>query len=252
MPEAMRQMTVGAAPAALTIPRPANDVEPALIGVFGVVLEAYPEGALWWDHERLLLVADLHLEKGSSFARRGQMLPPYDTAETLSRLSRLVARLNPRAVACLGDSFHDGQGAERLSPRDRLALASLQGSRDWIWVAGNHDPAAPANLAGQCVETLTVGPLTLRHAPQPGRAEGEIAGHLHPAATVAGRGRWVRRRCFAGDGYRLVMPAFGAYAGGLDVFDAAFSGLFADDAFRVFMLGEDRVYPVGRQSLRST
>jgi DNA ligase-associated metallophosphoesterase len=243
MLQAMRQATA-------TAHALAPEVEPALIGVFGVVLEAYPEGALWWDHERLLVVADLHLEKGSSFARRGQMLPPYDTAETLSRLSRLVTRLNPRTVVCLGDSFHDGEGAERMAPRDRFALAGLQAGRDWIWVAGNHDPDAPTGLAGRHVDALTVGPLTLRHEPASGRAEGEIAGHLHPSAVVAGRGRSVRRRCFAGDGYRLVMPAFGAYAGGLDVFALAFNGLFAGDAFRVFMLGDDCIYPVGRQSLR--
>jgi DNA ligase-associated metallophosphoesterase len=228
------------------------EAEPALIGVFGVLLEAYPEGALWWDHERLLIVADLHLEKGSSFARRGQMLPPYDTAETLARLARLVTYLNPRTVACLGDSFHDGEGAERMATRDRLALATMQTGREWVWVAGNHDPHAPVGLTGQHVEALTVGPLTLRHAPTSGRAEGEVAGHLHPSATVAGRGRWVRRRCFAGDGYRLIMPAFGAYTGGLDVFDAAFGGLFTGDAFRAFMLGDDCVYPVGRQSLVPT
>jgi DNA ligase-associated metallophosphoesterase len=238
-----------AATAAIALPAAANDAEPALIGVFGVVLEAYPEGALWWDHERLLVVADLHLEKGSSFARRGQMLPPYDTAETLGRLQALVDRLNPATVVSLGDSFHDGGGAERLAPRDRLTLATLQTGRDWVWVAGNHDPDAPNGLAGRHVDALAVGPLTFRHAPSGGRSEGEIAGHLHPAATVAGRGRSVRRRCFVGDGYRVVMPAFGAYAGGLDVFDQAFAGLFAD-AFRVFMLGEGCVYPVGRQSLR--
>jgi DNA ligase-associated metallophosphoesterase len=248
MPEAMRQMAATAAAAAL--PRAANDVEPALIGIFGVVLEAYPEGALWWDHERLLVVADLHLEKGSSFARRGQMLPPYDTAETLGRLSRLIARLNPKTVVCLGDSFHDGGGAERLSPRDRLTLATLQAGRDWVWVAGNHDPDAPAGLSGRAAATFAAGPLTFRHEPSTDRCDGEIAGHLHPAATVAGRGRSVRRRCFICDGYRLIMPAFGSFAGGLDVFDEAFAGLFTGAAFRVFMLGDDCVYPIGRQSLR--
>jgi metallophosphoesterase superfamily enzyme len=125
----------------------------------------------------------------------------------------------------------------------------VQSGRDWIWVAGNHDPEAPAGLAGRAVETFAAGPLTFRHAPSPEPCAGEIAGHLHPAATVAGRGRAVRRRCFIGDGHRVVMPAFGAYAGGLDVFDRAFAGLFAD-AFRVFMLGDGCVYPVGRQSLR--
>ncbi len=248
MPEAMRQTS--AAAARRVLPAAANDVEPALVGVFGVMLEAFPEGALWWDHERLLVVADLHLEKGSSYARRGQLLPPYDTAETLGRVHKLVTRLNPSTVVCLGDSFHDGEGAERLSPRDRLTLATLQTGRDWVWVAGNHDPEAPLGISGTHVDTLKVGPLTFRHEPAAAAAEGEIAGHLHPAATVAGRGRSVRRRCFVGDGLRLVMPAMGAYAGGLDVFHAAFSGLFAADGFRVFMLGEECVYPVGRHSLR--
>jgi DNA ligase-associated metallophosphoesterase len=229
--------------------RPHAGVEPTLIGVFGVVLEAFPEGALWWDHERLLAVADLHLEKGSAFARRGQLLPPYDTAETLERLSRLIARLDPRVVVALGDSFHDDDGAARLSPRDRATLAALQVRRDWIWVAGNHDRAPPAALAGAHLEALTLGPLTFRHEPAPAPAAGEIAGHLHPCARVIGRGRSVRRRCFAGDGYRLILPAFGAYAGGLDVLAPAFAGLFAAKTFRAFMVGDDRIYPVGRRAL---
>ncbi len=229
--------------------QPVFDTEATLIGVFGVVLEAFPEGALWWDHERLLVVADLHLEKGSAFARRGQLLPPYDTAETLARLSELVARLDPRVVVTLGDSFHDDDGALRMAPRDRLMLAGLQVRRDWIWIAGNHDPDPPAELAGERLDSLTVGPLTFRHEPRPQPAEGEVAGHLHPCARVIGRGRSVRRPCFAGDGYRLVMPAFGAYTGGLDVLDRAFAGLFAADTFRAFMLGDDRVYPVGRRAL---
>ncbi|CAN5163613.1 ligase-associated DNA damage response endonuclease PdeM [soil metagenome] len=222
----------------------------ALIGVMGVVLEAFAEGALWWADERLLAVADLHLEKGSSFARRGQLLPPYDTGETLARLQSLVARLQPKVVVALGDSFHDDDGAARLSVRDRATLAALQAGRDWVWVAGNHDPGLPATLTGMHVDALAIGRLTFRHEPGQGPIEGEIAGHLHPAARVIGRGRAVRRRCFAGDGYRLVLPAFGAYAGGLDVLDRAFGGLFAAESFRAFVLGDDRVYPVGRKALR--
>jgi len=229
--------------------RPVPASEPCLIGVFGVVLEAFPEGALWWDHERLLVVADLHLEKGSAFARRGQLLPPYDTAATLARLSDLIGRLDPKVVVALGDSFHDDGGPDRLSPRDRLTLAALQVRRDWVWVAGNHDPAPPAGLAGTHVDALAVGPLTFRHEPQPAPAEGEVAGHLHPCARVIGRGRSVRRPCFAGDGYRLILPAFGAYAGGLDVLDQAFAGLFSPATFRACMLGDERVYPVGRRAL---
>ena len=221
----------------------------ALVGVAGVVLEALPAGALWWADERLLVVADLHLEKGSSFARRGQMLPPYDTAETLACLARLVTRFDPRAVVALGDSFHDDGGAARLSPHDRAKLTAIQAGRDWIWVAGNHDPGRHA-LAGLQIAALAVGPILFRHEPAPGAANGELAGHLHPSARVAGQGRSVRRRCFAGDGHRLILPAFGAYVGGLNVLDRAFAGLFAARTFRAFMLGESRIYTVGPRVLR--
>jgi DNA ligase-associated metallophosphoesterase len=222
---------------------------PALIAVNGVLLEAFAEGALWWADERLLVVADLHFEKGSSFARRGMMLPPYDTAETLSRLALLVARLDPARVIALGDSFHDDGGAARLSPRDEAALAALQARREWVWIAGNHDPARHM-LAGVHAETVAIGRVLFRHEPTACAPPGEIAGHLHPAAVVAGKGKWVRRRCFAGDGHRLVLPAFGAYAGGLNVLDRAFAGLFARPTFRAYALGEDRVYAVGLRVLR--
>src|SRR3990172_4344558 len=133
--------------------QPVAENEPTLIGVFGVVLEALPDGALWWDSERLLVVADLHLEKGSAFAKRGQLVPPYDTAETLQRLSRLIAGLDPRVVAALGDSFHDGGAPLRLFRRARASLAALQVRREWIWVAGNHDPDLPAGLTGTHLDT---------------------------------------------------------------------------------------------------
>jgi DNA ligase-associated metallophosphoesterase len=220
-----------------------------LVGVLGVILEAFPEGALWWADLRLLVVADLHLEKGSSFARRGQLVPPYDTVETLSRLARLIARLQPQAIVALGDSFHDSEASARLSASDRGLLKGLQTGREWIWIAGNHDPNKPGGLGGSAVDELAIGKLVFRHEPRMGSADGEIAGHLHPCARVYGRGKSVRRRCFAGDGYRLILPAFGAYAGGLDVVDAAFSGLFARESFRAFVLGDDRVYAVGRRAL---
>ena len=217
----------------------------------GVVFEAFREGVLWWADERLLCVADLHLEKGSSFARRGQMLPPYDTGETLARLATLIDLLQPQTVVALGDSFHDDDGAHHLQPRNRAALAALQAGRDWIWIAGNHDPHLPDGIGGHRLDELTVGPLAFRHEPAPGPADGEIAGHLHPAARVVGRGKSVRRRCFAGDGYRLILPAFGAYAGGLDVRDAAFAGLFRKGSFRAFVLGDEGVYPVGLRALKA-
>jgi len=229
-------------------PRYDSESRATLVGVAGLVLEAEPEGALWWADEGMLVVADLHLEKGSSFARRGMLLPPYDTTETLARLARLVSRRQPRVVVALGDSFHDDGGAERLGAHDRAALAGLQSGRDWVWIAGNHDPR-PHGLGGACLAEISLGPVTLRHEPRAGEAMGEIAGHLHPAAIVAGNGKWVRRKCFAGDGHRLVLPAFGAYAGGLNVLDRAFAGLFAPATFRAFMLG-DRVYPVSPRVLR--
>lgn len=245
----MRWAMTEAARDAAAVEQGAQRCPPALVGVIGVVFEAFREGALWWADERLLCVADLHLEKGSSFARRGQMLPPYDTGETLARLAALIGLLQPKTVVALGDSFHDDDGAHRLLPQDRASLGRLQSGRDWIWIAGNHDPNLPGGLAGMRLDELAVGPLTFRHEPAAGEADGEIAGHLHPAARVVGRGRSVRRRCFAGDGYRLILPAFGAYAGGLDVRDRAFSGLFRPASFRAFVLGDEGVYPVGRRAL---
>lgn len=223
---------------------------PALIGVAGVVFEALTAGALWWPDERLLLVADLHLEKGSAYATRGQMLPPYDTAETLKRLTQLVAALDPGTVVALGDSFHDDGGPERMAARDRDALRVLQTGRSWTWIAGNHDRNAPMGLGGDFLAELAIGPLQLRHEPGDARTRGEIAGHLHPAARVAGRGRSVRRRCFVGDGERLVMPAFGAYAGGLNILDRAFRPLFAERGFQAWILGDERVHAVSRRTLR--
>jgi DNA ligase-associated metallophosphoesterase len=222
-----------------------------LVGVQGVVMEAFPEGALWWAETRMLVVADLHLEKGSSFARRGQLIPPYDTSETLAGLARLIARLQPQVVVALGDSFHDDEAAARLSVSHRVMLKGLQIGREWIWIAGNHDPSRPIDVGGTALDELAVGSLVFRHEPSPSPAAGEIAGHLHPCARVYGRGKSVRRRCFAGDGHRLILPAFGAYTGGLDVLDGAYAGLFADESFRAFVLGDDRVYPVGMKALRA-
>ena len=203
-----------------------------------------PAGALYWPDEKLLVVADLHLEKGSAFAARGVLLPPYDTATTLARLARLVERYAPGLVVALGDSFHDGGGPARMSDISRVALKALQRGRDWIWIAGNHDPDPADGIGGRFADALALGPLTFRHQPSPQRCDGEIAGHLHPLARVVRRGRAVSRRCFASDGRRLVMPALGAYAGGLNVRDRAFTSLFGAGAFTAHMLGERRLYAV--------
>ncbi|TMJ03457.1 MAG: ligase-associated DNA damage response endonuclease PdeM [Alphaproteobacteria bacterium] len=212
------------------------------VTVAGVALAADCLGALYWPEEGLLLVADLHLEKGSSFARRGQLLPPYDTTETLGRLAQLVTHYAPRTVIALGDNFHDGGGPARLSDQDRVSLSALQRGRDWIWIAGNHDPDPAQGIGGTFAETLVLGALTFRHKPSPDAPDGEIAGHLHPVARVAQRGRAVSRRCFASDGKALVMPAFGAYTGGLNIRDHAFAAVFGPRKFTAHMLGEDRLY----------
>jgi uncharacterized protein len=211
------------------------------VTVAGVAVEALPEGALWIEDARALVVSDLHLEKGSAFARRGQMLPPYDTRTALLRMTELTARLAPAMVISLGDSFHDVGGPARMDDADMRSLARLVDATDWVWIEGNHDPELPAALGGRTLRTLALGPLTLRHEPTPGDAPGEIAGHLHPCGKVAARGRSVRARCFATDGARMVMPAFGAFTGGLNVRDEAFAPLFPR-ACTALMLGRTRVY----------
>lgn len=214
------------------------------LAVDGVGFIADAAGALYWPEERLLAVADLHLEKGSSFAARGVLLPPYDTADTLARLQGVIARYAPRTVVSLGDNFHDGKGSQRLAAADRAALVDLQRGRDWIWIAGNHDPTPGDGIGGMFAVSLGLGALTFRHAAAPDTAGGEIAGHLHPVACVATRGRAVRRRCFAGDGRRLVMPAFGAYAGGLNIRHDAFADVFGGHAFTAHVLGESRLFGI--------
>lgn len=208
-------------------------------------------GVAWFPEMRLLAVSDLHLEKGSRHARRGYMLPPYDTAATLARLAAVIADYDPAMVVSLGDSFDDIGGAARMPSIYREQLLSLMKGRDWFWVAGNHDPEKPADLPGATVQELGIGGVVFRHEPSAGRLAGEIAGHLHPGARIVHRGRSVRRRCFAADGNRLIMPAFGSFTGALNVLDRAFSNLFCPDNFVAYMLGTDRVYPMDRRLLRS-
>jgi DNA ligase-associated metallophosphoesterase len=224
-----------------TAPLPTQRTEIVLSGV-GIVADSV--GVLYWPEERILVVADLHLEKGSSYAERGVFLPPYDTAATLARLAFAIARYEPRTLIALGDSFHDGGGPARVLDDDRATLIQLQKRRDWIWIAGNHDPEPATGIGGSFAATLAIGPLVFRHEPAAHAGEGEVAGHLHPVARVSGRGRTVSRRCFASDGKRMVMPAFGAYAGGLNVRHRAFATVFGTLAFTAHMLGEGRLYAV--------
>jgi DNA ligase-associated metallophosphoesterase len=217
------------------------------IGLHGMAAVLDPSGALYLPDEDALLVADLHLEKGSSFARKGVFLPPYDTRQTLASLAEAVARFGPRTVAALGDSFHDVGGPERLGPDESGALALVQEGREWIWVTGNHDRVLPGALGGEVVAEATLGRLVLRHEPQVGAAA-EVAGHLHPVGKVVMRGRGVRRRCFVTDGTRCVLPAFGAFAGGLNACDAAFRPLFPC-GFTAYLIGTGRIYAIARAML---
>ena len=185
-----------------------------------VLLDA--SGAAFVTAHSTLIFADLHFEKGSSYARGRQFLPPYDTASTLLRMAQTIARHNPAHVIALGDSFHDAGAAERLDPQQRDQLRLLGRTARLTWISGNHDPQLPGWL------------------------EGEVAGHLHPCARVSKWGRSVRRRCFVSDGLRLILPSFGAYTGGLDVGDAAIGSLFAS-GFHAYMLGSARVYAIPRR-----
>lgn len=212
-------------------------------------VQALTCGGLWWEASSVLVMSDLHLEKGSSYAARGQMLPPYDTRATLGRVTRLVEALQPATVILLGDSFHDPRARARMSPDDVAALRRLTNLSDWVWIEGNHDPAPPADLGGRTAFELTIGTLTFRHVPSESSAPGEVAGHLHPCARVVGRGgRSVRKRCFVTDGERLIMPAYGALAGGLNVLDRAFSSLFPNGLV-AGVLGRDGVYLAGPSNL---
>lgn len=198
-----------------------------------------PAGALVWPARRLLAVADLHLEKGSAAAARGALLPPWDSAATLDRLALLVRRHRPAVLVALGDSFHDQGGPARLGATERGRLERLAGLLDLVWIQGNHDPA-PTGLPGRSLTELADGPLVFRHQAA-AAPRGEISGHFHPRATVPVRGAAVTRACFVADPSRLLLPAFGAYTGGLDVADPAIAGLFPRGG-RLFLLGQDRLF----------
>jgi len=221
----------------------------AEISVNGERLLADADGALIWPTRRTLIVADLHLEKGSSYGRYGTFLPPYDSRTTLSRLTALTHRYSPRRIIALGDSFHDIEAPGRLAPDDRAALEALIHRHEWIWIAGNHDPVPPDEWGGTVLDEFTEGALVFRHAAAPGRAVGEVSGHFHPKAAVRVRGRLVSKRCFVCDGRRLILPSFGAYTGGLDVFDPAIASLLERN-FRVYMLGHRGVHALPRSGLR--
>ncbi len=218
--------------------------------VNGVELVTDPAGVVYWPGEDTILVADLHLEKGSSFAQRGQMLPPYDTAKTLQRLSAVIEKWRPARVIALGDSFHDREAHLRLLPDALDILEELMDGRDWLWISGNHDPDPPEVLGGDIANEFETRGLLMRHEPLSGAKAGEIAGHLHPKARLVRRGRHVRRSCFAASRNRMILPSFGAYTGGLDVFHEAFEGLFEGRDFHVLMRGNEQVFRIPAKELR--
>ncbi|MBO3758879.1 ligase-associated DNA damage response endonuclease PdeM [Ciceribacter sp. L1K22] len=203
-----------------------------------------PFGALYLPDVRALVVSDLHLEKGAAFARRGQLLPPYDTLATLRLLDAVITRYDPAVVISLGDNFHDRRGSAELPDAFRRMIAAMAAGREWIWVNGNHDPDGVHDLPGISADELVYAGLTFRHEPTLRSSAGEVSGHLHPCATVRRREKAVRRPCFAIDGRRLIMPSFGVTTGGLDLRHKAFTGLFDRATLVAHLMGRDRIYSV--------
>ncbi|SFV36635.1 hypothetical protein SAMN05216456_2627 [Devosia crocina] len=209
--------------------------------------EPLPSGALFWHARQTLLVADLHFEKMASFARRGQMLPPYDTGLTLSRLEADLRRTGARHLISLGDTFHRADASKLLSNADRMRLDAITESVSCTWLSGNHDPA-PHAIGGECCVELEIDGLTLSHEPVKGRI-GLVAGHLHPAARIAMAGRTARSACFVHDNRMMILPAYGSSTGALNILSPAFVGLLNWPSVEVTMLGRDRTYPVSVKRL---
>ena len=182
----------------------------------GETFHATADGALYWPGRQALLVADLHLEKASWFARLGQFLPPYDSHATLEALTREVQRTSARTLYCLGDSFHDRFGCDRLPASARELLTKLTSALDWVWIVGNHDPGFADHCGGRIEDEVEVGRIILRHEADPNEARPEMSGHFHPKLRLHLRGRQVSRRCFVISGRKIILPAFGSLTGGLD------------------------------------
>ena len=215
----------------------------------GENLIAEASGALFWPAEETLVVSDLHLGKGRVLAAKGRgFLPPYDASDTLSRLRGAIESSGARRVISLGDSFDHAEIG--MAPVDLRGLEDLMLGREWIWVLGNHDAALPHLLHGRQTIELKLGALTFRHEAMTVPEAGEVSGHFHPKVVVRLRGRRIRGKCFVHDSYRLVMPAFGTYTGGLDLTDPALSGLFAPDP-SVLLCHKDSVYPLSPNLIAS-
>lgn len=215
----------------------------------GDVFVALPEHALWWPRRKALLVADLHLEKASSYAQRGQFLPPYDSLQALGQLEDLVQRLGAQEFWCLGDSFHDPQAAMRLMPDVRARLQRLTSGLFWVWVTGNHDPSVDAALGGVSMNEMMLDQFTLRHEADPTESRPELSGHFHPKLRLMVRGQAINRRCFACGGGKLILPSFGPLTGGLDVTDPAIARLLGEEGQALVPTQSGlRRYPIGALS----
>lgn len=207
----------------------------------GAALTALPQGALWWQERALLCVSDLHLGKAERIAREGGgLVPPYDTRETLARLYTLIDALRPEKVIALGDSFDDDHAQGALGRDEFIALAAMMSGRHWIWIAGNHDPG-PVEIGGTWrAEYREEAPLVFRHIAFASDVSGEVSGHYHPKHRIAASGRSVSRPAFLHDAQRVIMPAFGAYTGGLRTSDPALTDLMGEGAVAV-MTGRDAI-----------
>jgi uncharacterized protein len=218
----------------------------------GHELAALAAGALFWPARRALLVADLHLEKASWFAQRGQMLPPYDSIATLAELAELAGSTGTEEIWCLGDSFHDPAGCDRLPARARDMLTALTGATRWTWIVGNHDPGFADQCGGRIVEEAEVDGIVLRHEADPAEPRPELSGHFHPKLRITQRGRLVSRRCFVATARKLVFPAFGALTGGLDADHPAILRAVAEPAEALVPLGDRLLrFPLGPPERRS-
>ena len=217
----------------------------APIHIAGERLMLDPSGVLLWPEHDLLAVSDLHLEKGTAFARQGMLLPPWDTRATLDRLALLLRRYRPKIVVALGDSFHDRGGAGRLPAAEIARIVAMTGAARFIWVLGNHDPEPALELGGDWVDEFSLGALIFRHQGKESvlhpESAGEICGHHHPKAVIAVRGGTQSRACFVADARRVMLPAFGAYTGGLDVTHPEIGRLFPRGG-RMFLLGRERLF----------
>jgi uncharacterized protein len=200
-------------------------------------------GALYCADEKLLLIADLHLEQGASLARRGLHVPPYDTAVTLAMLEQVLANTGARRLILLGDSFHDSVAHDAVDESDAVRLRQITTQVETIWISGNHDPRAHDGLGGTCVDEMAFAGITLRHIPAHlSDGEMEIAGHLHPGAAIEQRGQHIRTKCFVGDDRRIILPAFGSYTGAVNVRSAAFRGLFNEEKTQSWMIGKTAMH----------